>query len=273
MDDATDVPTITVPTTTPRMIARTQGAVGWMIFNNPERRNAVSLDMWRAIPEILGELDRDPLVKVIVMSGAGGRAFVSGADISQFETHRHDAASAGDYTDVLDRAWHALDACGTPLVAAIEGFCFGAGVAIALRADVRVATVGSQFSIPAARLGVTYPYDSIEALVSLVGPSRAKWILFSAKAFDAAESHRMGLVDQVVAPGDLESAVHDIATTLAANAPLSIRHAKLAIDHIARGLGEVAEIEELAARCLESEDYREGRRAFMDKRPPVFTGR
>lgn len=256
------------------MIARTEGSVGWMIFNNPERRNAVSLEMWQAIPEILELLVGHPQVTVIVMAGAGGRAFVSGADISQFDSHRHDTASAGRYTDVLDAAWQALDHCPLPVIAAIDGFCFGAGVAIALRADLRLATAGSSFSIPAAKLGVTYPHESIEALVALVGPSRAKWILFSGNVFTAAQAEPMGLVDQVVEDGgELDRAVAERTAVLAAGAPLSIRHAKLAVDHISRGLGERAAIDELAQRALDSEDYREGRLAFTEKRSPCFTGR
>lgn len=260
---------------TPRLRAWARDGIGWIVFNHPERRNAMSLDMWAGLADAALAFDRDPAVRVVVMRGAGGRAFVSGADISEFDAHRANAAQKQSYDEIAARAQLALAGMAKPLVALIEGFCVGGGLAIALNADVRFATHEARFAIPAARLGLGYDYRGLAALARLVGPSVAKDMLFSARFIDAAEALRLGLVNQLSEPAQIEQLVLDYATQVAANAPLTVRAAKAAVRAFERYSGAVdtAEVDALVAGCFDSEDYREGRRAFMDKRAPRFSGR
>ena len=254
------------------MIAEKRGPVGRLIFNNPERRNAVSQDMMEAIPGILDAFNADPDIRLVIMSGSGGKAFVSGADISQFEARRNSAAADKAYTEISSRAWEAMESCQKPLIAEIRGFCIGGGLAIALRADIRLATEGSEFGVPAARLGVAYPPGSVDALVALVGPSAAKWILFSGERLSAEEAKRIGLIDKLVAADGMDAAIERLVGTLADNAPLSIRYSKAAVDFFAHGRGDVNELAKLSSLCMDSADFKEGREAFMEKRRPKFVG-
>lgn len=253
-----------------RVETQVESGIGWLVFDNVKRRNAMSVAMWRATADAIATFEADPRVRVIVMRGAGEEAFVSGADISEFETARSDAKAAQDYEAISGEAFAALENVSKPLIAMIHGFCFGGGVAVAMKADIRIAEAGSLFSIPAARLGIAYPPNSVRDLVSLVGPAHAKDILFSARRLDSAEAAAIGLVNRVSPPGALERDVRDLAATLVDNAPLAIRAAKAFVDQHARGAPD--RTAELIALCFDSADYAEGRRAFMEKRRPVFRG-
>lgn len=250
------------------------GAIGWLVFDHPERRNAISVEMWRQIPELAQELAGDPNVRVVVMRGEGEDAFVSGADISEFSTHR-----TGEATQAYDadnaRAFAALANLPLPVIAMIHGACVGGGVAIAVSADLRFAASDAFFAIPAARLGLGYHMAGIEALARIVGLSSAKEIFFTARRYGADESLRMGLLNGVVEPSDLESHVRETAERIAANAPLTVGSVKLIANQLARP-ESLRDLEAVAASiraCFESEDYREGVRAFKEKRPPRFEGR
>jgi enoyl-CoA hydratase/carnithine racemase len=257
-----------------RLIGRKDGAIGWMIFNNPERRNAVSLDMWRAIPDVLGAFEADPDVRVIVFTGAGERAFVSGADISQFEAERNDASAEQRYSGASAAANIAMAGASKPTIAMIKGYCIGGGLAVALTCDVRICSEDSRFAIPAARLGLGYGFGGVKALIDVVGPSIAKEILFTARQFDAQEALRVGLVNRVATRETLEPLVREYATMIGANAPLTVRAAKIAAREALRDPDKrrLADVEAAVAACFDSADFKEGRTAFMEKRTPQFRG-
>jgi len=255
------------------MIAETEGSIGWMTFNKPERRNAVSLDMWEAMPEILGRFENDPLIRVIVLKGAGDKAFVSGADISQFEKARSSEDANAYYDRISELASRALAECGKPTIAMIRGFCIGGGLAIAIGCDIRIASADSKFGIPAARLGVGYGAPGVKKLVSLVGPSYTKEIFFTARHFDAAEAQTMGLINRVVPGAGLEEYTRQYCAAIADNAPKTISTLKRTVTEILRGQEADWELcDSLVRECFASQDYIEGRRAFMEKRRPVFRG-
>ena len=260
---------------TERMIAETDGPIGWMVFNNPARRNAISLDMWEAIPAILDHYERDPRVRVIVLRGAGDKAFISGADISQFEQQRSSADSVAHYDRIADAALARLIETRKPTIAMIHGFCIGGGLGVALGCDMRIADDTAKFAIPAARLGLGYRWGGVKKLVDLVGPAYAKEIFFTARQFTAAEALGMGLINRVVPEADLETFVRGYCATIADNAPLTMEAVKAVIQEIAKPGAQIdrSHCEALVNRCFQSEDYVEGRRAFMEKRKPVFQGR
>jgi len=249
------------------------GAIGWLIFDQIERRNAINSAMWAAIPAALSELDGEPEVRVIVLRGAGDVAFVSGADISEFEQARN-AERASEYAALTGRAFAALTDAAKPVLAMIHGFCVGGGTAIALHADLRYAAEDAQFGIPAARLGLGYEAEGIEHLAQLVGPSTAAEMLFTARRYRASEALRVGLLNNVLPKAELEPFVRDVAATIAANAPLSVRSAKLVLRELGRSpeLRNTQLVEESIRVCLASADYREGVQAFLDKRAPKFRG-
>ena len=257
-----------------KMIAEKDGAVGRMIFNNPERRNAVSLEMWQAMEEILADFEADDEIRAIVLSGAGGKAFVAGADISRFESERASAAAVEHYSATVARANEALYAAAKPTIAMIGGYCIGGGVGIAVCCDLRICSDDSQFAIPAARLGLGYPYDNLIKLVDVVGAAATKELFFTARRFSAAEALAMGLVNRVVAGGELKSFVDDYARRIGDNAPLTVTQIKRTVAEILKDPDQrdIEECDRLVRQCFDSADYTEGRRAFMDKRRPEFTG-
>jgi enoyl-CoA hydratase/carnithine racemase len=258
---------------TEKIIARKEGAVGWLIFNNPERRNAISVDMWEAIPAVLSRYESDAEVRVIVLSGAGDKAFVSGADISQFEKERSSADAVQRYEELAEGAAARLQDCDKPLIAMIRGYCLGGGLNIAVLCDLRIASDDARFGIPAAKMGLGYRASSMKNLVQVVGAPNAREIMLTARQFTAAEAKDMGLVNKVVAVSDLEKAVAEYTQTVAGNAPLTMRTAKRIIREIGRVDYDAAKCRAWAKECFESEDYKEGRKAFMEKRKPIFTGK
>ncbi len=264
---------VSIPLSTKQMVAEIDGAIGWMTFNKPERRNAVSLDMWAAMPEILHHFESDPNVRVIVLKGAGDKAFVSGADISQFEQARNSAEANETYDRVSEAATDALMTCGKPTIAMINGYCIGGGLAIALACDLRIATDDARFGVPASRLGLGYGAPGVKKLMDLVGPSFTKEIFFTARHFDSEEARTMGLINRVVAKADLERYTRDYCATIADNAPMTMNTLKRTVAEISRGHeADWALCDRLVAACFESQDFIEGRRAFMEKRRPVFRG-
>jgi enoyl-CoA hydratase/carnithine racemase len=260
---------------TEKILADVDGHIGWLTFNQPERRNAMSMEMWQGVGDALEAFQADPSVRVVVMHGAGGKAFVSGADISEFDQHRASAEQKQAYGATTARGNRALRRLEKPLIAMIQGFCIGGGLAIALNADVRIATPESTFGIPAAKLGLGYEFAGLATLARLVGPSVARDILFSGRLLPAEEALRVGLINRIVAADELEQAVRDYAGLIAANAPLTVRAAKAALREWERDPADrdLAGVEALVNACFDSEDYKEGRRAFAEKRRPVFEGR
>ncbi|MGE0061522.1 MAG: enoyl-CoA hydratase [Xanthobacteraceae bacterium] len=259
---------------TDKMLSRKEGAVGYLTFNNPERHNAVSLEMWEAASGYLEEFKNDKAIRVVVVTGAGGKAFVSGADISKFEQERSSQEGIDRYNEAVDHANNAFYNFPKPLIAMIRGYCIGGGFGLALCCDMRICTEGSKFGVPAAKLGLGYRYDGLKKLVDLIGPSYAKEVFFTARQFTAQEAQMMGFVNRVVPDGELESYVKDYADTIAANAPLTVDSIKFIV---AQALKDPADrdlktCEEMVQACFASGDYTEGRKAFMEKRKPKFTG-
>lgn len=260
---------------TERMIARKEDGVGWIVFNQPARHNAMSVDMWEALPRIVAAWEADPEVRVIVMTGAGDQAFVSGADISQFGERRGTMEAVKEYNALADGANDRLQACSKPVIAMIRGYCIGGGVGLALGADIRIASEDSQFSVPAAKLGLGYRYAGIKRLADVVGPSFAAEIFYTARRFDAREAKEMGLVNRVVPNDQLESYTREYAQTIAANAPLTVQSVKLIVKNLHKDPAErdLAACARAVEQCFASEDYKEGRTAFLEKRKPRFQGR
>jgi enoyl-CoA hydratase len=266
-----DGPAISLPTE--KMLARIEGPIGWMTFNNPARRNAVSLEMWAAIPTILDRFENDAAVRVIVLHGSGEAAFVAGADISQFEKSRSSAEGNAQYDHAVDEASKRLYECSKPTIAMIHGYCIGGGVGIAVSCDLRIAADNAKFGIPAVRLGLGYGHKGVKKLMDLVGPSFTKEIFFTARHFTAAEAQVMGLVNRVLPVAELETYVRGYCATIADNAPMTIHALKRTVGELVKGAnGDLASSDRLVRACFESQDFIEGRRAFMEKRRPVFRG-
>ncbi|MFO1267221.1 MAG: enoyl-CoA hydratase [Rubrivivax sp.] len=260
---------------TERVQAWRDGSTLHIRFNNPARHNALSVDMWEAVPVLLAQAEADDTVRLVVFSGAGDKAFVSGADISQFEDHARGAQAVTRYEAIAEGALTAIERCARPTLACIRGWCIGGGVNVAIACDIRIAASDATFAIPAARLGLGYRASAMKNLVDLIGPGAAKDLFFTARRIGADEARSFGLVSRVCAPDQLEALLAEYTGALADNAPLTIRAAK-AITAAILGPSSAADTEEAKAlirACFESDDYAEGRRAFMEKRRPVFKGR
>ena len=258
-----------------KILSKKNGAIGHLVFNNPEKRNAFSLEMSLAAADVIEDFLADDAIRVIVLSGAGDKAFVSGGDISKFEKARATKEQVENYTKTGDRFRTLLKGSAKPTIAMIRGYCLGGGMAIALNCDLRICTEDASFGIPAAKLGIGYGADRLGLLVDLVGPSAAKDLLFTGRRCNAQEALRLGIVNYVLPAGDLEAFVESYAQTLARNAPLSIVAAKRVIDEHVKDSDkrDTALVDKVVADCFASQDYVEGRRAFMEKRKPVFTGK
>jgi enoyl-CoA hydratase len=257
-----------------KMISRTENGVGWMVFNNPERHNAISLEMWEAALEIMAGFRADPSVRVMVLTGAGGKAFASGADISKFKDERQEAAAVAHYQATTQKAYEAIQAMPIPTIAMIRGYCIGGGTAAAVCCDLRICTENAKFGVPAAKLGLGYGLQRARPLFDLIGPAYAKEMFFTGRNFDAREAEKMGLVNRVVADDQLEATVDEMAQTIAGNAPLTVRCAKIVVGELLKDPDQrdVAATERAVAACFASSDYKEGQAAFMEKRKPKFIG-
>ena len=258
-----------------KMLARVEGGVGRITFNQPEKRNAMSVEMWDGMTSFLDAWADDGAVRVVVLSGAGDKAFVSGADISQFAQSRSNAEAQKEYDKLTSAGRKKLASFEKPVIARIDGFCLGGGLGIAMQADLRIASDRSAFGIPAAKLGIAYGFDMVSRLISLVGHAHARTLLFTGERIDAAEAGRIGLVNQVVAADALDAVVDKIAMGIAGNAPLSVKGMKFILGQVLTDAAgrDMEGVLRAVSTCFDSADYTEGRTAFMEKRKPAFQGR
>ncbi len=260
---------------TDQLIVEKHDGIGSIRLNQPDKHNAISYEMWQGIATLMDDFETDSAVRVVVISGEGGKAFSAGADISQFEKKRGSADAIEVYNAAVKTAYQKLTAVPKPTIAKIAGYCIGGGLATALCCDLRIASDDSRFGIPAAKLGLGYGYDALRPLVSLVGPTSAKEILFTARKFNAGEAYDMGLVNRVLVRDELDAFVDDYTATIAGNAPLTVKACKQIIAEISKDPNErdLAHCQKLVDDCYASADYKEGRRAFMEKRKPEFRGK
>jgi enoyl-CoA hydratase len=269
------MPSIAYQSPTERVQVWTDATTLHIRFNNPTRHNALSVDMWEAVPKFLAQAENDDQIRLIVFSGAGEKAFVSGADISQFEDMRAAREAVKHYEAMAEDALMSIYRCSKPTLACIRGYCIGGGVNVAISCDIRIAATDSVFSIPAARLGLGYRYSALKNLVDLIGPGAAKDLFFTARKIDAQEARSLGLISRVCAPEELDALLSEYTSALAANAPLTVHAGKAIMAEVLKPSPDLDmdRCRRLILNCFESEDYAEGRRAFMEKRKPVFTGK
>jgi len=256
-----------------KLLVEHDGAIGRMVFANAARRNAINAAMWRGIPDAIAQFNKDEQVRCIVLRGEGEIAFAAGADISEFESSRSTEAGVRTYEQAIDAAHAAIEASPKPVIALIHGFCVGGGLATALSCDLRYAGESARFAIPAARLGLGYGVHGNGRLVATVGHACAREIMYTARRYDAGEALAMGLVNRVMPDRELDAYVEKLALGIAANAPLTVAASKLAFEALITPNGEFTAARDAIKACMESKDYIEGRRAFIEKRKPRFQGK
>ncbi len=260
--------------TTEKMLSRVEEGVGYITFNNPEKHNAVSIEMWDALEKILDEFRSSKEIRVIVLNGAGGKSFVSGADISKFDKERSSKDAVLSYNKRTQKVYELLETFPKPTIAMIDGYCIGGGLNLAVCCDIRICSEKSKFAMPAAKLSLGYPFSSIKRLFDVMGPGMAKHFMFTAEKISASEALACGLVQKLVSAENIETYVRDYALTISHNAPLTIKAMKQIGIEILKNPDErdLLLCEQLASACFDSEDYKEGRKAFMEKRKPNFKG-
>ena len=260
--------------TTEKMLSRIEEGVGYITFNNPDKHNAVSIEMWDALEKILDNFRNSNKIRVIVLNGAGGKSFVSGADISKFDKERSSKEAVLSYNKRTQKVYELLESFPKPTIAMIDGYCIGGGLNLAVCCDIRICSEKSKFAMPAAKLSLGYPFSSIKRLFDVMGPGMAKHFMFTAEKISATEALACGLVQKLISEDSIDSYVKDYALTIANNAPLTIKAMKQIGIEILKTPDErdLLLCEKLASACFDSEDYKEGRKAFMEKRKPNFKG-
>ena len=260
--------------TSEKMLSRVEEGVGYITFNNPEKHNAVSIEMWDALEKILDEFRSSKDIRVIVLNGAGGKSFVSGADISKFDKERSSKEAVLSYNKRTQKVYELLETFPKPTIAMIDGYCIGGGLNLAVCCDIRICSEKSKFAMPAAKLSLGYPFSSIKRLFDVMGPGMAKHFMFTAEKISASEALACGLVQKLVSEENIETYVRDYALTISNNAPLTIKAMKQIGIEILKNPDErdLLLCDQLASACFDSEDYKEGRKAFMEKRKPHFKG-
>ena len=257
-----------------RVIAQKENGIGWLIYDNPARRNAFNVEMTLQAMAALTDYANDPAVRVVIVRGSGDKTFIAGGDISSFEKRMATEESKAEMFRMREQGSEALRLFGKPSIAMIRGYCLGGGLGVALNCDLRICSEDAKFGIPAAKLSIGYGAKGINTLMGIVGPSVAKEILYTARQYTAAEALRMGLVNQVVSAAELESYTREYAEVIVNNAPLAILNAKTAVDELLKDPADrnMQLVAERAAAATNSKDHIEGRNAFLQKRKPVFTG-
>jgi len=260
--------------TTEKMLSRIEEGVGYITFNNPDKHNAVSIEMWDALEKILDDFRNSNKIRVIVLNGAGGKSFVSGADISKFDKERSSKEAVLSYNKRTQKVYELLESFPKPTIAMIDGYCIGGGLNLAVCCDIRICSEKSKFAMPAAKLSLGYPFSSIKRLFDVMGPGMAKHFMFTAEKISATEALACGLVQKLISEDSIDSYVKDYALTISNNAPLTIKAMKQIGIEILKNPDErdLLLCEKLASACFDSEDYKEGRKAFMEKRKPNFKG-
>jgi enoyl-CoA hydratase/carnithine racemase len=259
----------------PELIVKRQGPIGRIVFSNPSKFNAMSLDMWLGLPKAIAAYDADPEIRVIVLEGDGDKAFVSGADISQFEEKRTDAQAQQHYNAAVAAAYAAPVACSKPVVAKIAGICMGGGLGLAAACDLRFCRDDARFRMPASRLGLGYSIAGVSRFLEVLGPQNTMDIFFSARIFDSAEALRMGFVTRVSSRESFDREVEEWCAMTAENAPLVVRALKKTVNYLLPDpdFVDLESVSGAIAACLASNDYREGVLAFAEKRKPNFRGK